>query len=166
MRTLFEEQCLREVADEFSRQVVNAIKTKKIRRRSRKPGRGIFEAEVNATGKLAESVHHEFTDEGIQVLCNSYIDKLIFGQPPGEPVNVSDLQKWIDAKGLDYDAQSLARQIYLYGSSIYAEHQGQDSGLLSDVDISNNISRLQEKLTSKYADEIALKLVNEFNIAA
>jgi hypothetical protein len=161
-----EEQLLREVAEDFKSQVINAIQNKKIRRRSRRPGVGIFEAEVNASGRLAASVHDEWDDEGVKVLCNAYIDKLIFGQAPGANVNVSDIRQWISDKGLDFKPETIAQQIYLFGNSIWAEHQGADSGLLEDVDISGSLDRLQSKLTPHYANLVALKLIDEFKLAS
>lgn len=161
MLTLFEQQALREVADDFASQVVDAIKNKPIRRRSRKPGVGIFEAPVNATGRLANSVQPQFTDEGIQVLALAYIDNLIFGQAPGQAPNVMEIEKWLMAKGLNYSPAGIVKQIYKYGNSIFAEHQGEDSGLLADVNISGSIEKLKEKLSRQYAEDIAVNFLNQ-----
>src|SRR5688572_2784368 len=91
MLSLVDQYELKIIADDFISQVKNAIRTRMIRRRSRRPGVGIFEAAVNASGKLAESVHAEWTDEGVEIKCLEYIDKLIYGQAPGQAPNVSDI---------------------------------------------------------------------------
>ncbi len=168
MRTIVEENELRLLAEDFAEQVRSQIKTKMVRRRSRKPGVGIFQSPVNASGKLAASVHHEWTDEGIDVLCNDYIDKLIFGQAPGEEVSTLDIEQWLRDKGLDgqFNARTIAMQIQAYGSSIWQEHKGKDSGLLEDVDITKGIESLQLRLTKVYADLVAANIIETFKIAA
>jgi hypothetical protein len=168
MRSLFEETELRSIADEFIKQVVFAVKNKQVRRRSRKAGKGIFYAPVDASGRLADSVHSEMTEDGIQVLCNDYIDKLIFGQPPGEAPGVLEIEQWIADKGLggELTAQGVAKQIYMFGNSIWAEHDGKDSGLLEDVDISDQLDRLEQKLTTHYADIVATQIMEQFKLAA
>jgi hypothetical protein len=160
MLTLFEQHELHRVTDDFIRQVRRDIQTKHIKRKSR--GLGEFSAVVNASGRLADSVEDELYDDGIRVYCLSYIDKLIYGQPPGEAVSLTDIESWMIEKDLDYNPATVAENIYRYGNSIWQKHRGENSGLLSDVNIEVSLSELETKLSEELAGLIANQIIQNF----
>ena len=164
MLSVFEQYEISLVLQDFTDQVLDAIKNKQIKRQ-RVSGQS-FSAPVMATGKLYDSVQSVFYDEGGRVICEKYIENLIFGQPPGEQPDVSDIQQWMNAKGISGNAQGIADKIWKDGNSIWLEHQGKDSGLLADINIQSSIERLTQKLTEKYANQVASEIVQQFKIAA
>lgn len=164
MLSLFEQHELSIVLDDFTIQVLDAIKNKQIKRKY-SSGQS-FQAPVMASGKLYDSVQKVFYDEGGRVICEAYIDKLIFGQPPGDQPETSDIEQWLKEKGLSGDAFKIGEKIWRYGNSIYMEWHGANSGLLSDVNIQGSVEKLKEALTKKYADQVAAEIVEQFNVAA
>jgi hypothetical protein len=87
-----------------------------------------------------------------------YVDKLIYGQEPGFQTDVSRIQDWINAKDLSFNPANIAKQIYLYGSSIYQQHLGADSGLFADVDFDAEIEKLNKTLFDHYAGLVSAQL--------
>lgn len=179
MLSLFEQHSLNEVVDDFIRQVLDAIKNKPIDRVSMRFNRATgeydrraFKATVNASGRLYDSVQKRFYDDGVVVRCEEYINDLIFGKPPGEPVDQTDIQQWMEDKKLPRlgyktpGPKLISDKINKFGSSIFIAHQGKDSGLLSDVNIEAALLTLKQKLTEKYANQVAAEIVETFKIAA
>lgn len=155
MLTLTEQNELRKIADEYIRQVVDAIKNKPIERKGQQ---GNFSAPVNASGKLADSVQSELFASGIRVTALGYIDTLIYGRKPGTMPPVSAIESWMQAKGLGGSPYGIAHNIGRYGSTIWQRWQGQDSGLLSDVDIERQLTELDDWLAEKYGNLVFAEL--------
>lgn len=179
MLSLFEQNILSELVDDFINQVLNAIKNKPIDRISLRFNRSTgeydrksFKAVVNSSGRLYDSVQKRFYDDGVVVRCEEYINKLIYGVPPGEPVSKTDIQRWMDDKGLPPlgyktpGSELISTKLNNFGSSIFLAHNGQDSGLLSDINIEASLENLKSKLTSNYANQVAAEIVETFKIAA
>jgi len=162
--SIFEQYALREFAEDYISQVKQAIKTKPIARRTR--AQGSFSAVANATGRLAESLREDYNEGGMLVYIFDYIDKLLFGQAPGEVGAITselfEVEKWMIAKGLDYNPYTVLENINRHGSSIWQEHKGADSGLFDNIDIDGLVFRLQSKLGENYAD----LLMKEIKLAA
>lgn len=173
MLSLFEQHALNELVSDFKDQVIEAFKTKQIKRLSSRNEGGQriyteFQAPVNATGNLVRSVRDESTEEGARVYCAAYVDKLIFGQEP-ERVDELEILKWMKAKGINGGegvASLISNKIYKEGSSIWLFWKGENSGLLADVDISFSLDKLKGVLTKQYADQVAAKLIEPFKVAA
>jgi hypothetical protein len=179
MLSLFEQHMLRELADDYIRQVLDAIKNKQIDRVSIRYNRSTgdydrksFKAAVNASGKLYDSVQSRFGDNGFVVRCEPYIDKLIFGEAPGQPVNTTDIQQWMDDKELPplgYATPGsilISNKINKFGSSIFIAHQGADSGLLSDVNIEASMNNVMNALKDHYANQVTAAFKESFKQAA
>jgi hypothetical protein len=170
--TVFEQHTLKQFANDLIPEIINAIKTKKVARQSVRWDMAArqyiyrrFEAVVNASGRLADSVQDVYGDDQLKIICEGYIDKLIFGQEPGEPVDDSSILRWMDDKGLassQRGAALIGTKINRFGSSIWIEHQGKDSGLFADIDFDSAIAKLQKTLADEYAENV----LTEINIAA
>lgn len=158
MLSVFEQYQLKKFSDAVTAKVVDAIRNKKIKRKSRRPWIGTFEATVNASGKLAESVEGVDTDTGLNIMIAGYVDKLIFGQPPGESVDVNGIAAWITVKDLSFSAKRIAAQIRIFGSSIWQYHKGENSGLFEDVNFEAELDILNEALFNHYAGLVLAEL--------
>lgn len=55
---------------------------------------------ANASGKLAESLRYEATEESLKVYALDYIYYLQFGRKPGKKPPKAVIRKWIDDKGI------------------------------------------------------------------
>lgn len=175
MLTLFENNELNKVASSYMDQVRNALKNKQLERQAvrydwltRQYIYQGFKSAVNASGRLYDSVQSVDVDNGLQVICDSYIDNLIFGQAPGENVSVDDIMRWMNDKNLDPTeraAKNIARKINKFGNSIFVEHQGQNSGLLDDVNIDAETTQMEEVLASRFAQNIST-IIDDLKIAA
>ncbi len=163
--TIYETEILNELGDWYIAKVKDAIEHKPIKRKSVHNPDG-FEAPVNATGKLAASLRKEVDPAMLEVWCLSYIDKLIFGQPPGEKVEVSEIETWLSAKGLDYNSTTVARNIRAVGNSIWNQFHGANSGLLSGINIEAKANEIKQKLLLKTVEEIKQEFSQAFKQAA
>lgn len=165
MLTIFEKSLFEDLANDFIAQVKNAIQTKQVTRKTK--AKGQFSSTVNASGRLANSLRMELDDAGLSVLCLSYIDALVYGAPPQRiETTVFEIENWLNVKGLDYNAANVMSNLQKYGSSIFQEHNGQNSGLLDDVNIDSKLETLKQKLTLKMVEEISSQIVEQFNYAA
>lgn len=150
--TIFEQALFEDLATDYILQFQDAIKNKPIRRKSVYNPDG-FEATVNASGKLHDSPRIEVTENSIDVHVLAYIDDLVYGKPPSK-VNKLDIEVWLQNKGLQYSATSIVENIKDFGNSIFIEHQGANSGLLDDIDISEMLDTVKQKLITKRITEI------------
>lgn len=107
---------------------------------------------VNASGKLADSIRYEVTNNGetLRVYAEDYIDYLVYGRKNGKRPPKDVIRKWIDDKGLepvgiskDSLAFLIARKIGEQGTTIF--QQG-GSTLLSDIITDNLIRETRDKL--------------------
>ncbi len=164
--TLYELELLSELGEWYIGRVRDAIEHKPIKRKSISKPDG-FEATVDATGKLKSSLRKELKNgQELEVWCLAYIDKLIFGQPPGEKVEVSEIETWLAAKGLDYNSTTVARNIRAVGSSIWNQFHGANSGLLSDINVEAKVNEVKQKLLLKTVEEIKQEFATAFKEAA
>jgi len=165
MLTIFEQVLFQDLANDFISQVKNAIKSKPVKRKTK--AKGSFSAPVNASGRLADSLRIELDDEGLSVICLSYIDQLVYGAPPQRiETSVFEIERWLAVKGLDYNPVNVMNNLQKYGSSIFQEHQGANTGLLENVNIDEKIKRVREQLTLKMIDEISSQIIEQFKVAA
>jgi hypothetical protein len=165
MLSIFEQALFQDLANDFIGQVKNAIKNKPVRRKTK--AKGSFSATVNASGKLADSLRVEIDDEGLSVICLAYIDQLVYGAPPQRiETSVFEIERWLAIKGLDYNPVNVMTNLQKYGSSIFQEHQGANSGLLEDVNIEEKVRKVRERLTLKMIEEISSQIIEQFKIAA
>lgn len=140
-------------ANEFIELIRVAIKTKPIKRVSRRQVNGKFvdtkfEAPVNASGNLANTLRYEITDTSLSIWANDYIYDLVYGKKPSQ-VDITTIKNWLNDKGIseiDTNQDTLARlvstKIARFGSSIYLATQGNNSGLLDNI--------LSEQIKSEY----------------
>lgn len=151
--TLFEQEALQSLADSYIDQFKNAIKNKPIKRKSVANPEG-FEAVANASGRLAESPRVEMTENSMDIYVLAYIDELVYGKAPGEKVSQLEIEKWLEAKGLNYPASAIVKNIKDFGNSIFLEHQGANSGLLDDINIESKLEETKQKLILKKITDI------------
>ncbi len=164
--TVYEQNLLEELGQWYADQVKDAIKNKPIERSTK--AQGSFSAVANATGRLAESLRFEVSEEALEVFALDYIDKLVFGQAPSRLDNVSvfEIEEWIRAKGLELSSVSVMYNLQKNGSSIWQKWQGENSGLLNDISLEEQITQVKEKLVLKTTADIKSDFFSQFNIAA
>lgn len=151
--TIFEQQLFEQLANDFISQARVAIKTKPISRKTK--AQGEFSSVVNASGKLADSLRSEITEDEVRVYALAYIDNLIYGQAPSRVVtSVFEIENWMIDKGLEFNAVSVLNNLQQYGNSIFQKFQGGNSGLLDDIDLTSHIEKIKEQLILKKITEI------------
>lgn len=159
--SIWEEQQLINLANKFIDQVKTAIYNKPIDRYTKRMGS--FAAPVNASGRLAASAQYEFTDSAIEVSVYSYIYFLIYGRKPSVKLPPQQrIEEWIKVKGFSANPFAVMVSIAQNGTSIWQRHKGQDSGLLSDIDIEMDLQKLNEALSQKYVSQIADEISKTF----
>jgi hypothetical protein len=168
MLSLYQVQELNQILSELTDNIANAIRTKQVKRRSK--GLGQFEAPVNASGNLADSIEYEIGENEIRVMALSYIDNVIYGTPPGTKTEVSEIERWLAHKGLSYNPATVSQNIDRYGSSIWQEFQGSESNLLEDF-ITNGeinpeiINDIVQKVQSVSIENITEEILQKFKAA-
>jgi hypothetical protein len=151
--TIFEQQLFEQLANDFISQVKVVIKTKPIPRKTK--AQGEFSSVVNASGRLADSLRSEITENEINVYALAYIDNLIYGQAPSRvETSVFEIENWMIDKGLEFNAVSVLNNLQQYGNSIFQKFQGGNSGLLDDIDLTSHIEKIKEQLILKKITEI------------
>jgi hypothetical protein len=160
MITLYEEDLFADFGNWYVEEVKKAILTKPIKRKSLHNPDG-FEAVVNASGRLHDSIHSIVTEEAIEVYALSYIDNLIYGQPPGASVQLTEIEQWLEAKGLDYNPRTVTKNIRQVGTSIWNEFNGENSGLLLDIPVAEKIEEMKSKLMLRSIDEVKHDLISQ-----
>ena len=141
----------------FKPKWVAVIEAKPIERQ-RADGQTFF-SEVNATGRLRDSIELEFTDNGFRIKANAYIKWLIGGRPPttnagGWSDPIGDISQWQSAKGVGGSPYAIVAEIHKSGTSIWRRWQGQNSGLLDDLTSEDFIEKIINELQSAYIAEI------------
>ena len=151
--TIFEQQLFKQLAEDFIGQVQNAIRTKPIKRKTN--AKGDFESVANASGRLADSLRLEISDNEINVYSLAYIDSLIYGKPPG-PVesSVFDIENWMISKGVEYNALSIMDNLQKFGNSIFQKFQGAESNFLEDINLNDHVEKVKEQLITKKINDI------------
>ena len=158
--SIFEQEALQSLADSYIEQFKDAIKNKPIKRKSVANPEG-FEAVANASGRLADSPRVEITETSLDVYVLAYIDDIVYGKAPGAKVDKLEIEKWLEAKGLNYSATSIVKNIKDFGNSIFLEHQGGNSGVLDDINIDSKLEETKQKLILKKITDI--KYANSIN---
>ena len=168
MLTNAEQEVIREFGETLKYKLAEAIRSKPIRRRT--PAQGSFEAPVNASGRLAESVESVLEGNTLNIKANDYIWYLVFGRPPTSSMGSGEVYpaivQWLEDKGLDISPYAVTHNIHKYGTSIWQEHQGNESGLIDDILTQQAIDELADKLVSVLDDGIRIQLFNAFEKAA
>ena len=166
MASNIEREVLKRNAESIAGNIVKAIKTKPIKRRTKK--KGDFTGVVNASGALASSVKIKYTETGFQIWANDYIDALIFGRKPttggGDGAVLRAITRWIPIKGLTgMNAYAATSNIHKFGTSIWQYHKGKDSGLLSDAINKSVITKMSAELTSAFVKSVTEEVSFELN---
>jgi len=139
------ELILDEVGRVVSDRLVNDIKTKRVTKYGA----------VNASGKLAESVRYDVTNNGetLRVYAEDYIYYLVHGRKNGKRPPKQAIREWIDAKGISPDGISkdslaflIARKIGEVGTTIY--QQG-GSDLVSDIITDELVVQVKQELNDR-----------------
>jgi len=139
------ELILDEVGSVVSDRLVNDIKTKRVTKYGA----------VNASGKLAESVRYDVTNNGetLRVYAEDYIYYLVHGRKNGKRPPKQAIREWIDAKGISPDGISkdslaflIARKIGESGTTIY--QQG-GSDLVSDIITDELVIQVKQELNDR-----------------
>lgn len=151
-----QQQVLKRTAEEIAANIVYAIKNKPIKRYTKK--KGSFEAVANASGALAASVRIEYTEKGFRILAYDYIDAIIYGRRPttggGDGAVLRAITKWIPIKAPGLNAYAVTSNIHKYGTSIWQQHHGKDSGLLENAINNSVIEKLNADLASAFIKDI------------
>jgi hypothetical protein len=168
MLSLFQIADLNDYLTSLSGDIAETIRTKPVQRYSK--GLGSFEAPVNATGNLANSVEHTITENSVSILANDYINKLINGQAPGEFPTQFDIENWLSIKGLTYNPYSVINNIGFFGSTIYQQFKGQESNLLEDYIQNNQIDpeiteEVMNIVNRNLIDTITREMLEQFKAA-
>lgn len=151
--TIFDQEQFNWLANEFIAQVKNSIRTKPIKRKTK--AKGEFEAVANASGRLADSLRSEITEDEINVYSLAYIDSLIYGQAPSRiNTTVFEIENWMNSKGLEYSATSILDNLQQYGNSIFQKFGGSESNFLEDIDLTSHIETVKQNLILKKINEI------------
>lgn len=153
MASILQQEILRRSAAEIAANVVDAIRNKPIKRFTK--NKGHFEGVVNASGRLAASVRWEAYETGFRVYALDYIDALIYGRKPTENSGngsvLAEIKAWLPIKGLAHlNPYAVTSNIHKYGTSIWQEHQGKDSGLLANAINESVISKIRTELTAAF----------------
>lgn len=139
------ELILNEIGQVVSDRLVSDIKTKRVTKYGA----------VNASGKLAESVRYDVTNNGetLRVYAEDYIYYLVHGRANGKRPPKQAIREWIDAKGISPDGISkdslaflIARKIGESGTTIY--QQG-GSDLLSDIITDELVIQVKQELQDR-----------------
>jgi hypothetical protein len=169
MLTQYEILVLENFRDKYIAEVVNAIQTKLIKRAKivRDKNGNVnfvpFEATVNNTGALAKSVRGIISYDTLVIYAAGYIDTLIYGRSPNPQPPIDKIESWLTSKGLgDYSAWGIARNIAVYGNSIWRVHKGADSGLLADIDLDAILAQAKSELTEYKIESITNELLSSF----
>ena len=171
MLTLGQQVVIESFAKELIKLIQNAIRTKPIKRISRRKVKGKyidkpFTAPVNASGNLANTLRYELTSTNLSIWANDYIYELVWGKPPGISATSIDhnlessIRKWMSDKGIssttvdnDTLAQLITNKIQKFGSSIYLANHGNNSGLLENIVNDQMIKSYNVKFTQQLKED-------------
>jgi hypothetical protein len=175
MLTLSQQVIFEDLAKKLVAEVKRILKTKNIPRKSVRYEKGEritrnFTSPVSATGRLAESVNFEITEDAILIKADAYIYTLVYGRKPtstkgGWSSAQSDIKKWIRAKGIQSDISEnqlaflITRKITREGNSIYLFSGSNNSGLLNNV-LSET---LKKEFSGKFTKDLKDGIVQTFN---
>lgn len=144
-------EALNNVARTFAAQASKAVKEKPILRKSKRLG--VFQTPATASGRLANSMEITHYERGVRVTALAYIHYIIYGRKPGKFAPTDKIEEWCKIKGINAPF-AVNRSLAINGSTIYQYHHGKNSGLLDDIDISNELKQLEQELTNELTFEI------------
>lgn len=175
MLTLSQQVIFEDLAKKLVAEIKHILKTRNIPRKSVRYEKGEritrnFSAPVSATGRLAESVKFEITEDAILIKAESYIYTLIYGRKPTQSKGgwsnaQEDIKKWIRAKGIQSDISEnqlaflITRKITREGNSIYLFSGSNNSGLLNNV-LSD---ALKNEFNGKFTKDLKEGIIQKFN---
>lgn len=112
-----------------------------------------------ATGETIAALEIVVNDTNGQLLAPAYIDALEYGRGPtsqgaiaGDPTVFEQIEKWIDAKGLDLNPYAVTKQIHKQG---YPGKSGVLTEPLSDDNVNMRTNEAMEVLANQKGQEIA-----------
>jgi hypothetical protein len=160
--TIFEQEQFEQLAEDFISQAKVAIKTKPIKRKmvikdeGGQPSFKSFEAVANTSGKLADSLRYEISENEINVYAFSYFDSLVYGKAPSRlDATVFEIETWMAQKGIEsISSATIMNNIQEFGTSIFREFQGRESNFLEDIDMTSHIETVKQNLILKKINEI------------
>ena len=171
MLTLNQQVVIESFAKELIKLLQNVIRTKPIKRVSRRKVKGkyvdkSFTSPVNASGSLANTLRYELTSTHLSIWANDYIYELVWGKPPSKTASENDhnlessIKSWMQSKGIgsstiDDDTLShlITNKIQKFGSSIYLAYHGQNSGLLENIVNEQMIKSYNTKFTNQLKED-------------
>lgn len=176
MLTLSQQVIFEDLAKKLVLEIKHVLKTKNIPRKSVRYEKGEritrnFASPVSATGRLAESVKFEITEDAILIKADAYIYTLIYGRKPTSTSGTwgakaqDDIKKWIRAKGIQSDISEnqlaflITRKITREGNSIYLFSGSNNSGLLNNV----LTDALKNEFSGKFTKDLKEGIIQEFN---
>lgn len=150
------QEILKRNASEIAANVVDAIKNKPITRYTKAKGK--FSSVANASGNLAKSVRYTINENGFKIWAYDYIDTLIYGRKPtsggGDGAVFRAIVEWLPFKAPELNPYAVTSNIHKYGTSIWQEHKGKDSGLLANAINESVIIRIKTELANAYVKEL------------
>lgn len=170
MLTIYTRSVLESFGQQITQQLVEAIKTKPVSNFGTSP--------VNASGNLARSVRYEVDDDGVTIYAAEYVYYLEYGRMPtrngGDGTLYDRIYQWITDKGIAPDTEqehksmafAITKTIHAKGTTIYREHRGKPSGLLSDIITGSALERLRQQLVPKLVDQVVSVILKDFNSSA
>lgn len=177
MLTLGQQLVLNGIAQQIVDRMRYELANKKIDRISirRKNGfieRKNFSAVAKASGKSGNTLRYEVSENSIIVYGEDYLLNIVYGEAPtgqtsftNKDSQLSGIRGWIDEKPLDVGdknpntvARLIQDKIASYGSSIWAKHNGKDSGVFADVLTDAIINEFNNKFTIQIEND----LIEEF----
>jgi hypothetical protein len=173
MLTLSQQLIIEQFAAKVVAEIKHVLKTKPLTRKSVRYENGTrkestFNSPVSASGKLANSVRFELTENELIIYAEDYIYFSIYGRKPttnsGSGTLKDKIKKWISDKGIqsDIDKDTLAflitRKIHREGNSLYLFSGNKNSGLLENIITSQMIN----EYNSKFTKQLELDIKSEF----
>ncbi len=171
MLTLGQQVVIESFAKDLIKLLQNVIRTKPIKRVSRRKVKGkyvdkSFTSPVNASGNLANTLRYELTSTHLSIWANDYIYELVWGKPPSLSASDNDhnleagIRKWMSDKGIssttisdDTLGQLITNKIQKFGSSIYLAYHGNNSGLLENIINEQMIKNYNAKFTEQLKED-------------
>ena len=105
------------------------------------------------TGRAAESIAYELTENGFLITGNAYIYQLIFGREPGAMPPLSAIAEWMRERGIEGSAYPIAKAIAEKGTTIWQEHNPGTSGLFETA-IAETAAQLTDELTDIFTQAL------------
>ena len=176
MLTLSQQVIFEDLAKKIVNELKLILKTKNIPRKSVRYEKGEritknFSSPVSASGKTAEAVRFEVTDNAILIYAPSHVYTLIYGRKPTSNSgswsdSKSDIRSWIRNKpnftlvgSEDQAIYLITRKITREGNSIYLFSGSNNSGLLNNI----LTQALKQEFSDKFTKDLKDGIIQEFN---